>query len=73
MAVLGQAHRAIMDIGAGHNFAPAASFLRSKTAGGAQNGNPHLQKFSCMYLTALLKIVIPSPSCLFFRRDQCGC
>ena len=36
MAVLGQAHRAIMDIGAGHNFAPAASFLRSKTAGGTK-------------------------------------
>jgi len=38
-----------------------------------QKGNPCRQKFFCMYLTALLKIVIPSPSCLFFRRDQCGC
>ena len=33
----------------------------------------HCHRFACMYLMALLKIVIPSPSCLFFRRDQCGC
>jgi len=45
MVVLGQAHRAIMDIGAGHNFAPAASFLRSKTAGGHKMGTRTFRSF----------------------------
>jgi len=31
------------------------------------------QKFFCMNLTALVKIVIPSPSALPFERDQWGC
>jgi hypothetical protein len=30
-------------------------------------------RFSFTYLTALLKIVIPSPSALPFKRVQCGC
>ena len=53
--------------------APARSFtLKEFLEKAGLNANRHY-RFSCTYLTALLKMVIPSPSALSFNRDQCGC